>query len=231
MNVILLHGLGRSRFSMATMALALRRAGLTPHNLGYPSLCRPIDFHAALVRAYIDRHQLQPLSFVTHSLGGLVVRQLLARHGAGLTVERVVMLGPPNQGAEFARKVARIPGAARILGPSFRSIAKDDLPPALASAEVGIIAGGCGARGYTPFISGDNDGIVSVQETELPGMKERVVVRGLHSFLMYRREVHELTLRFLTTGSFARGIGGEQSQSRRSSDGSQGPSDDGTPQP
>lgn len=204
MVIILLHGLGRSRYSMSTMGRALRKAGFEVRNFGYRSLRRSITQIASDLHDYLLREKLadQPLGFVTHSLGGLVVRQLLASYSDSHRILRVVMLGPPNQGAAFARLVAQVPGVARILGPAFRDIAAGRLPQHGPTPEIGVIAGGSGTRGYSPFISGDNDGIVTLDETELPGMKERVVVPGLHSFLMYRSEVQELTIRFLQTGSF-----------------------------
>ncbi len=197
------------------MGSALRRAQFGVRHFGYPSLRRSIAHIATDLHTFLQREKLLdvPIGFVTHSLGGLIVRQLLASYGSSLKVRRVVMLGPPNQGAEFARLVARLPGMARLLGPAFRDIASGRLPPSSPMPEIGVIAGGTGARGYSPFISGDNDGIVSLSETELPGMKERVVVPGLHSFLMYRGEVQELTIRFLQTGSFQRDVRGERTNS------------------
>ena len=98
-TVVLLHGLARSSGSMEQMARALEAEGYRVCNVGYPSREHPIAVlaaeHVAPALARCAPDPATPLDFVTHSLGGIIVRQLAAS-GAVASFGRVVMLSPPN---------------------------------------------------------------------------------------------------------------------------------------
>lgn len=206
--VVMLHGLGRTRFSMSLLGMRLRSRGLDVINFGYSSLRRPISEHAKRLRDFIEQRVAEGarIDFVTHSLGSIVVRAFAADFHREFELGRVVMLGPPNQGSALARKLSRVPLVSEILGPSFRELREFKIPPSTNHLEVGIIAGGAGCeRGLAPLVSGDNDGIVAVSETRLEGARDHCMVRGLHSFLMYYREVEGEAFHFLEHGRFSKG--------------------------
>lgn len=205
-HVILLHGLGRTPISMWGLARFLARNGYRTHLFGYASIFCSIEQSAARLSKFIERRipANESVSFVGHSLGAIVVRRLLA-DGEPRPVARIVMLGPPNQGAQIAKALGRYGLCRTLLGPSFREVATVEIAASRACPEIGIVAGGRqDSRGYNHFLSGDNDGIVRVQETELEIAKERIVIRGLHSFLMDNPEARKLALEFLDRGSFSR---------------------------
>lgn len=189
--VVLVHGMARSPVSMAPLGRWLQREGFRTHNWGYWSYRMTA---AELAARLGDRlHELSAsadrVHFVTHSLGGVLVRAALARRplpNAG----RAVMLTPPNQGSRAADRWA--PYLGRVM-PPIRDLrtAGDALVRRLPSAplEVGVIAGAL-------------DGKVSVAESHLPGAADHIVLPCRHSLLMFRRDVRELTLRFLRTGAF-----------------------------
>lgn len=207
-TVVLLHGLGRSRFSMAVLARFLRQSGFRVINIGYPSRRDPIARHVEHVRAILEKSVTPEttLHFVTHSLGSIILRSFALRHGAQFNLSRAVMLGPPNQGSHTARQVSRIPLLRKFIGPALLELANLKLEAGSDKIEVGIIAGGRGAsaKGLSPHLSGDNDAVVSVEETRLEGAKDHMIVRGLHSFLMYQPFVHGQILHFLRNGEFSR---------------------------
>ena len=209
--VVLLHGLVRSAASMQPMQRALEAAGFETANVDYPSRENPIEVLAPLAvedgladcRA---RPQLRSIHFVTHSLGGILLRQYLVAHDIP-ELGRVVMLGPPNQGSLAADRLRGAPGYDWLNGPVGRQLGKgeDSVPLALPPAdfEVGIIAG---SRTIDPvtsaFLPDPDDGRVSVEDTKLEGMKDFVVVAHSHAFMMRAQDSIDLTLRFLETGSF-----------------------------
>jgi hypothetical protein len=191
--VVLLHGLGRTRRSMARMDDALVHAGFATLRLGYPSTRRPIEEHAASVAALLkDRPIPQKLSFVSHSLGGLVIRQLFAFDAPWrAAVCRVVMLAPPNRGASLAAALDKGGVIRSILGPSFVQIAEgvaETLP--VPDVPFAIFAGNAaGGRG---------DGLLTVDETRLDGAAEHHVVRAIHTFIMNHPLVIRGTTAFLS---------------------------------
>ncbi|MFM1846594.1 MAG: hypothetical protein RL417_68 [Pseudomonadota bacterium] len=193
---------------MTYLGWYLSRRGFSVVNLGYRSRSYSIDEHAAQIRRALEAKRLgaRPVHFVTHSLGGIVLRRLIEQSPAAFSWGRAVMLGPPNQGAEFARALqARLPFIETILGPSYIEVGSIQRSPGTDRIQVGIIAGTRSSeRGYSPFVSGPNDGIVTVRETELPGAADFLVVRGLHSFLMYQPAILRQVAHFLEQGKFER---------------------------
>ena len=188
--VVLVHGMGRSPLSMAALHVGLRREGYRTLNFGYNSFGPSIAEIAEQLGAELDgamEHEPPPrVHFVTHSLGGIVVRQLLETDRPD-ALGRVVMLAPPNGGSHEADKLAG------WLGWMFRpmrelrtenSTVSRMAPPR--DVEVAVIAG-------------DRDGKVSVEETRLEGA-EHVVVRSAHTFIMTKPSVGRLVRCFLSTG-------------------------------
>lgn len=190
--IVLLHGLGRTRRSLARMDGALVRAGFTTARLDYPSTRRPIEDHAATVADLLD-HVPTPrkLSFVSHSLGGLIIRRLLDYEAPWRSaVERIVMVAPPNQGASLAASLDKGSVMRAILGPSYGQIAQGfattlpvpDVPVAIFAGDVAGLPG---------------DGLVTVDETRLEGMSEHHVVPAIHTFVMNHPAVIRRAVSFL----------------------------------
>lgn len=209
--VVLLHGLARTASSMETMQQALDDAGFVTVNIDYPSREYTVEELADRVipqgiAACSANPDIERVHFVTHSLGGILVRQYLGEHEIA-NLGRVVMLAPPNQGSLAADELQNVPGFDWLNGPAGRQLGKgeESVPLALGPAdfEVGIIAGN---RTIDPLTSAvlDNpdDGRVSVDDTRLDGMTDFVVVEHSHAFIMRMQEPIELTIRFLNTGSF-----------------------------
>ena len=207
-TVVLLHGLLRTKYSMLLLARTLRRNGYQVLNFGYPSLRKSIDQHAADLDAFLQQQKnLHITHFATHSLGSIIVRRYAQQyHKNSPKLGRVVMLGPPNQGSSFAKKLTKLPGFASVMGPSFQELCTLADNPLSEKLEVGVIAGGRNAnRGYSPLLCGDNDGIVTVEETKLKGAKDSILLPGLHSFLVYYPSIISQTLTFLKEGKFHEG--------------------------
>jgi len=209
--VVLLHGLLRSSSSMDTLAETLGEEGFRVCNVDYPSRHHPIKVLAAeYVAPAVERcfpGETGPVDFVTHSMGGIVVRQLAAQ-GLLPAIGRVVMLGPPNGGSELVDEFADWRLFRSINGPAGAELGTtpDSTARRLGPAtfEVGIIAGSRSLNlVLSSFLPGRDDGKVSVKNAALEGMKDFVVVPATHTFMMRNGEVIEQALRFLRQGSFA----------------------------
>ncbi|MGB5630661.1 MAG: alpha/beta fold hydrolase [Woeseiaceae bacterium] len=209
--VVLLHGLMRSSTSMNVMQRGLDAAGFLTVNIDYPSRDHTVEELAPIAiedglagcRAYESTERIH---FVTHSLGGILVRQYLSQNEIP-ELGRVVMLGPPNQGSAAVDELEDVPGFDWLNGPAGRQLGKgeDSVPLALGPAdfELGVIAGN---RTIDPITSSvlenPDDGRVSVADTKLDGMADFVVVEHSHAFMMRMQRTIELTIEFLRTGRF-----------------------------
>lgn len=189
--VLAIHGLGRTRYSLRRVDRALTAAGMTVARVDYPSMRRPIEAHADQVAEVLDHIEVpERLSFVTHSLGGLIVRALLARDAPWkAALHRIVMLAPPNQGAASARNLDN-PALRTVMGPAFDQIARG-VAQSLPVPEVpfAVVAGEIGQT--------HTDGLVTIEETKLDTMAEHWVVPALHTFVMNHPVAIQRTLSFL----------------------------------
>jgi pimeloyl-ACP methyl ester carboxylesterase len=201
---VLLHGLWMRPLVMAPLARRLRRHGFIPHRFGYRSRHGTLAEHAAALDAWLGERFTPgaPLAFVGHSLGGVVLRALAARHPQWFEGGRVVMLGSPNRGSAGGEFIMQWREGRWWLGQAGRELAgeaPDRLP--VPPCAVGIIAGTRGRWCTRWLLEGPNDGLVRVAETCLPGA-EVVTLPSGHMGLMVRPGVGEATAHFLENGRF-----------------------------
>lgn len=209
-TVVLLHGLIRGSRSMRSMAGSLRAEGYTVINCDYPSRSADVDTLAAELFARLtpQLESARRVHFVTHSLGGVLLRVYLQDHTIA-NLGRVVMLAPPNGGSEITDKLGSLKlyrwlngPAGNQLGTGAGSAASRLKPPAF---ELGVIAGD---RSVNPILSllipGPDDGKVSVARAQAEGMRDFIRLHVTHTFMMRNRQVIQQTLNFLKNGTFQR---------------------------
>ena len=211
--VVLLHGLNRSSLSMEIMEYELTERGFLVANIDYPSTEYPIEELAPMaVEAGLEQcagnGSAPTVHFVTHSMGGIIVRQYFSENELG-SLGRVVMLAPPNQGSNAVDALRNVPGFEWLNGPAGFQLGKGEesvplsLPPP--DFEFGVIAGN---RTIDPVTSqvleNPDDGKVSVSDTKLDGMSDFRVVGASHTFIMQKSDVIQLVDNFLRYGSFDR---------------------------
>lgn len=206
--VVLLHGLARTEHSMNKMAKALSLAGYFVVNQAYPSRKHPIQHLAnvALTQAIAKCGAYPQLHFVTHSMGGILLRYYWQTQPIE-KLRRVVMLGPPNRGSQVVDRLRNVPGFRLINGPAGLQLGTDkhSLPLQLgpAQGEVGIIAGSRSINWLLSlYLPNPDDGKVSVANTQLAEMKDHLVVKVSHPFLMRNKHVIAQVIYFLQQGKF-----------------------------
>ncbi|MDG9668974.1 alpha/beta fold hydrolase [Hahella sp. CR1] len=208
--VVLLHGLARTSRSLNRMQRYLDAQGFDTVNLNYPSTRLSLEALATqhLYPALLARFGADslPLHFVTHSMGGILVRVLRASK-PDISIGRVVMLSPPSQGSEVVDKLGKLRLFKLINGPAGGQLGAVDnqLLQNLGSPdfECGVITGD---RSVNPLLSlmikGPNDGKVSVERAKLTGMRDFLVLPATHPFIMRNQTALEQTLHFLREGRF-----------------------------
>ena len=214
--VIVLHGLGACHAIMSGLAKHLEKDGeFQVFNVNYPSTLGTIHDHAQSLAGIIEHLDgIEEINFVAHSLGNIVVRHYLADQTDEARgrrpdprIKRMVMIGPPNHGSELATSLSSGKLARTVLGKPVEQLGPhwvwEERDLAIPQFEFGIIAGGRGSgRGFNPWLSGDDDGILTVASTRLAGAADFAVVPDVHALLPFDSKVRDYALRFLRHGYF-----------------------------
>ncbi|MBT4575932.1 MAG: hypothetical protein HOB92_05640 [Candidatus Cloacimonetes bacterium] len=208
-SVILLHGLGDVKLSMLKLEIALKEEGYTTKNIGYSSNGETIESLAEKeLSEIVERYKkigFDKIHFVTHSMGGLIVRCYLQDHELP-EGSRIVMLSPPNKGSEVADHFKESKFYNLIVGDVGQELATDsnilsELKQII--PEIGIIAGDKSTNSYfSKIIPGEDDGRVAVDNTKLIEMKDFMIVHSTHLTIKYNDEVIRQTVFFLQNGKF-----------------------------
>ena len=209
--IILIHGLGRTKRSFKKIQQHLKKLGNEAIAINYPSTRQDINTHANNLEELLNNLDgVKTVSFVTHSLGGIILRKVLAKNSAWkdrIAIGRIVMIAPPNQGSKTAAFLKNILPIKLLMGSCLSELtpAKVKNIPEI-NTEFGVIAGGRGktTKGFDPFLNKDNDGLVTVEETQLKGSSDFLHVNAIHTFILNNKIVVGAVERFINNGRFAR---------------------------
>ena len=208
-TVIVVHGLGRTPASMAILVSRLENAGFRVINFGYPSRSEPIEALVERLESEVGQccsSEAETVHFVTHSMGGVLVRSYLSQRPEAHQ-GRVVMLSPPSQGSEIIDAFSDSDLLRSILGPAALLLGTDSagianqLEPVRFS--LGVITG---TRSLDPIgswlIPGPDDGKVGVDRAAVEGAADFIAPPATHTFIMNRSDVAEEVVHFLRNGRF-----------------------------
>jgi len=206
--VILIHGLSRTENSFSKMERALSDSGYVVINNSYPSSKHKIETLAEdfISNSILECSPSEKIHFVTHSLGGILVRQYLSSNSVD-NLGRIVMLAPPNKGSEITDNLKDNFLYKMINGPAGGQLGTDStsVPNKLGPAgfELGVIAG---TKSINPILSSmlpnPNDGKVSVESTKLEGMTDHIEISVSHTFILRDDDVIDQVTHFLKNGEF-----------------------------
>ncbi len=209
--IVLVHGLMRTKHSMTPLKKILqKKCDCEIVSFSYASTRGKIGAHAAALREFLESlPETWTLSFVGHSMGNIVIRHLIAdlqdnqKHSELLRrCQRMVMLGPPNQGAAIARQLSSLGMFELIAGEGAMELGPDwdEFSESLATPPFpfSIVAGQVENKAIqNPLLDNASDFVVEVDEARLEGSESFVVVPALHSFLMKDAQVQEFVVDFL----------------------------------
>lgn len=208
--VVLLHGLGRTSLSMKRIEWNLARRGYEVINVSYPSRRFTIERLAEeyLHHAIAGRtsNPARKIHFVTHSMGGIILRQYLSTHAIE-NPGRVVMLAPPNHGSELVDQFKRKTVGRWILGPGGCQLdtSPNGLPERLGMVRfnLAVIAGDCFFNPlFSRILPVPNDGKVSVESARIAGMKDFLVAHNSHTWMPWRTQTISYIVSYLQFGRF-----------------------------
>jgi len=202
-DVVLASGLWMPAAGMALISARLAQAGFVPRSFRYHGRQPPEANVERLARFVRESFAGGAPHFVGHSLGGVLILDMLNRHSE-IAAARVVLLGAPVRGCFSGRRLGGSALGRWMLGACRPRWDEHDAvwrrPEAL-----GVIAGTLplGLGRTLGRLPGQNDGVVCVDETSIEGMADRVLLRQGHSVLAVSAGVAALVGRFLDSGRFA----------------------------
>jgi triacylglycerol lipase len=217
--ILLLHGSGRTPWSMKRVQMMLEAAGYNVMNVSYPSRRHSVE---RLGERYLHKIlctevpvSAAKIHFVTHSLGGMVLRRYLGHHTIS-NLGRVVMLAPPNHGSALADSFRKHALGRWILGRAGRELGTtpNDLPQRLGPVDfpLGVIAGDVSLNPlFSRVLKGPNDGKVTVESARIEGMTDFALVHFSHTWMMWRAETLRYILAFIREGKFGKPVKGKES--------------------
>ncbi|MYN19839.1 alpha/beta fold hydrolase [Rugamonas sp. FT107W] len=159
--VLLIHGYACNSGYWRPLSARLARAGISHYGIDLEPPGASIDAYVPQVQAAVERlcadTGSKQVIIVGHSMGGLVARAWLRRHGAD-TVARVITLGTPHHGTALAH-----------FGPGGNAVQmryRSEWLAALAASEANL------QRGLISSIYSVHDNIVAPQDSgALPGAR------------------------------------------------------------
>ncbi|WP_024297003.1 esterase/lipase family protein [Methylomicrobium lacus] len=208
--IVLLHGLKRTYRSMDKAGSVLASYGYKIVNASYPSTQQKIEPLALQCIGQVvqecEAADVKKIHFLTHSLGGILIRYYLSVASIE-KLGRVVMLAPPNKGSEIVDRLGNWRLFYLLNGPAGLQLGTepDSLPNRLGSVnfEAGVIAGDKTANPLLSLLFPEaNDGKVAVSRTHVDGMCDFIVLPYSHTFIMRRDQVIRQALHFIQQGRF-----------------------------
>jgi len=204
-TIVLVHGLWNRGWTMMAMAKRLKARGHNVAMYSYPTRSDNLDGHANGLRAFLGKIRSEEVHLVGHSMGGLVILNMLNRFD-DLPPGRVVLMGTPVKGSSVVKRFQNLPGQKFMFGKARENLLHG-FQHTPTDHETGVIRG-TRTLGLGRIVGGDGepgDGTVAKSETELDGLKDSVELNVAHTEMLISAEVVEQLEQFLLHGEFKKG--------------------------
>ncbi len=144
------------------------------------------------------------MHIVAHSFGGIITLHLFDQFPFNKK-GRIVLLASPVNGSAVGKRINAHPMTRWMLGQSHVNGLSGDVPEWKGWQDIGVIAGNL-PIGLGLVIAGGpdlpHDGTVSVEETQLKGATDSIIVHESHLSILMSASVAEQVIIFLRTGKF-----------------------------
>ena len=208
--VVCVHGLWLSGFATGFWRSRFARAGYAAHAFSYPTVRQPLKVSARQLAEFAAALPQRRIHFAGHSLGAVLIAAMLAERDwqlHGKEVGRIVLVGPPFQGTDVGRSLARVGIGRMVMGRAIAEWLDAPRPVVPDSVDLGVIAGsrpiGAG-RIAAPSLAQPHDGTVRVAETRVEGAREHLTLPVSHTEMLMSARVAQQMLRFFEHGAFSR---------------------------
>jgi len=204
-TLVCVHGFFRTKLNMYFIEKSLKKDNFEVYNWRYKSRDKYINEHAEdLVEKLIEiakKNPNEPINFVTHSMGGLVLRSAINHRECPIEAKmgKAILIAAPNKGSVVAQKLSSSK-LARLL---FKDKAGSELMEKKDFDDLGVFPPDMsvlqivGTLGVNPWINEKNDGKVAVSETKLDSSCKQIDVKASHSWICYSPKVIKYLKEFL----------------------------------
>jgi pimeloyl-ACP methyl ester carboxylesterase len=205
-TVLLVHGLWMHGLAMHLMQRRLERQGHTVRAYSYPTVRESLRDNAARLAHFCNTLTCDRLHLVGHSMGGLVALKAAEYLPQGKR-GRIVLIGTPFADSHCGRRLERLPGGRYLLGKCMAEWLTESQRHPIGDLDIGVIAGDGGfgmGRVIAPDLPKPHDGVIVVEETRVPGMRDHVTLAVSHTAMLVSREVVKQVCAYLRRGRFER---------------------------
>jgi len=203
--IVVIHGLWMHGLALGILRNRLAQRTEWPASaFSYRSVSRALPENARRLRRRIDEIDAATVHLVGHSLGGVLALQMLNLFPTD-RIGRIVCLGSPLVDSSAARRLSRWGPGRKVVGRTLRDgVLEQPLVSVDGSREVGVIAGSValGLGAIVGRLDSPHDGVVSVRETQLPGIADHLVLPVNHIGMLFSSKVAEQAAHFLRNGTF-----------------------------
>jgi len=195
--IILIHGVWMKGPEFFYLHYMLWRQGYKVYQFHYSSLFKTPEENAVKLFQFTSKIDASVIHFVTHSLGGIIVKHLF-HHQEIKQTGKVVMIGSPVNGSAVAAYINQKKHLKYLLGKSVINGLLGDAPSWSHKRKTCVIAGtkslGIGQLLAHDVLQKKNDGTVNLSETYLEKADECYEVARSHFLLLFSSDVLKIIL-------------------------------------